>query len=265
MRIRHKNDGLGPMLDQDVLRTSMVAMDSKTPTLDSFTDAMSRPGFRSSNIRDARENVLERQRAYQEYHDHLTTAWMGDARKKQLPQERDEDDDCGERQSKDAGSTSAPKGGGLGSRDSFLPMRPLKQIAHPGEEPEDEEEEDRERDEDEDRDIAGRTSDGATVSRRAAICPTCKGVGTVGWHHHDPADLDDLDDDEAAGYLERGMQEFQINKAVKEATTNHEGSVRRDVPDARSVQQLRAQHAKQMDKLYADSDAALREAWRKGG
>jgi hypothetical protein len=143
MRVRYKNDGLGPMLDQDVLRTSMVAMDGKTPMLDAFDTGFRRPGFRSSTVRDAaRQKIAD---AYAAYENDLVNAY------KNAPTRTADANDSG-----------------------FLPVRPLRQIEH-GEQVDRprpprklREREDRDDDDEDDRE---RTSDGKLV------CDGCSGAG----------------------------------------------------------------------------------------
>jgi hypothetical protein len=189
--------------------------------------------------------------------------------KKMEPVGGDDDDEW---QSKDAG---------------FLPVRPLRQIEHgeqvdrprPPRRLREREEEDLSEEEREDEDVEKRTSDGRLVCDGcdgsgycpgcdSGACPVCHGSGVL----EDPDEGFDEDDDEPTSgwrHWRRGEGNSfggdPLAKIQREATTSHEGTQRSSVPDTKSVQQLRAQHAKQMDKLYADSDAALREAWRKGG
>jgi hypothetical protein len=58
-----------------------------------------------------------------------------------------------------------------------------------------------------------------------------------------------------------GGDDDQIDTIVRRTQTQHEGMVRRDVPDART---LRNDHKAQMQNVYDQHDAELREAWRKG-
>ena len=80
-------------------------------------------------------------------------------------------------------------------------------------------------------------------------CPTCSGTGVArgtGW-------LTEPDED---------IESF-VEAATRGTTTHHESNVRRDVLDIKTVDRLRAKHAANMQKIYADSDRELSEQWRK--
>jgi len=80
-------------------------------------------------------------------------------------------------------------------------------------------------------------------------CPTCSGTGVArgtGW-------LTEPDED---------IESF-VEAATRGATTHHESNVRRDVPDTKTVDELRVKHSANMQKIYADSDRELSEQWRK--
>ena len=122
-----------------------------------------------------------------------------------------------------------------GGRDADFPKRKLKRGKYGQEEGEEEFEED-------------------------GLCPTCNGSGIAPGHRQT-----DCADGRGPGWSNEPSEHLEalVEQAVRRATTHHESNLRTDVPGAKTLDGLRARHAANMQKIYADSDCELSEQWRK--